>query len=277
MLPHPLTLWGRLKVVIVNLSLLQFRFVLLYFTKFPVSLHSWAKICWISIYSPCRPFKVWHILLEPGDADEWSSVRAGPPVHSWLSCGDGIAWNCFRRHICPLGSCPEPWAATLLDWSPEPRSWTRLRSRWRSTVTWGFLRVDLDWVITWFSSRFAQLTESFGDALNLTKLLIFLEENLVRNLLVQWCLTSCWEEWFWLFSFTNVLTKFLKLPQPYDLIKLLTELVGDGFHNFILGEVSELKWAWNDTFDDYIDGELTEVRRAGWLGFLTSDGLDGRN
>ena len=73
---------------------------------------------------------------------------------------------------------------------------------------------------------------------------------------------------------TNVLTKFLKLPEPSDLIKLLTELVGDGFNIFILDEVSELNRDEIDTFDDKYDGELTEVRRAGWLGFLTKEGLD---
>ena len=58
------------------------------------------------------------------------------------------------------------------------------------------------------------------------------------------------------------------------MIKLLTELVGDGFHIFILGEeVSELKGN-NDTCEDENDYKLTEVRRAGWLGFLTRDGLD---
>ena len=64
-----------------------------------------------------------------------------------------------------------------------------------------------------------------------------------------------------------VLTKFLKLPQPSDLIKLLTELVGDGFNIFILGEVSELNMNENVTFDDKLMRILTEVRRAGWLGF----------
>ena len=77
------------------------------------------------------------------------------------------------------------------------------------------------------------------------------------ELLTEWQCASC----------CIVLTKFLKLPQPSDLIKLLTELVGDGFNNFILGEVSELNKDEIDTFDDKNNVELTEVRRAGWLGF----------
>ncbi len=60
------------------------------------------------------------------------------------------------------------------------------------------------------------------------------------------------------------------------MIKLLTELVGDGFNIFILGEVSELKEGINDTFNDETLMRLTEVRRAGWLGFLTRYGLDGK-
>ena len=39
----------------------------------------------------------------------------------------------------------------------------------------------------------------------------------------------------------TLLTKFRKLPQPSDLINLLTELVGEGLNIFILvEEVSEL-------------------------------------
>ena len=75
---------------------------------------------------------------------------------------------------------------------------------------------------------------------------------------------------------TVVLTKFLKLPEPFDLIKLLTELVGDGFNNFILVEVSELNRDKYDTIDDKIMRILTEVRRAGWLGLVTKDSLDGK-
>ena len=48
----------------------------------------------------------------------------------------------------------------------------------------------------------------------------------------------------------TVLTKFLKLPQPSDLIKLLTELVGEGLNIFILVEVSQLKVDEIDTFEE---------------------------
>ena len=66
---------------------------------------------------------------------------------------------------------------------------------------------------------------------------------------------------------TNVLTKFLKLPEPSDLIKLLTELVGDGFNNFILGEVSQLNMNENVTFDDNIN-EDTHRGASSWLAGL---------
>ena len=70
---------------------------------------------------------------------------------------------------------------------------------------------------------------------------------------------------------TNVLTKFRKLPWPSDLIKLLTELVGDGFNNFILGEVSQLNMNENVTFDDNIN-EDTHRGASSWL----AGGLDQR-
>ena len=96
--------------------------------------------------------------------------RAGPPVHSWLSRSDGIAWIWFRRHVCPLGSCPEPWAALpSSDPSSELQCWTRQCSRRRSRVCWGFFneRSGISLIIL----EFAQFTESW-DTLILTKLLI---------------------------------------------------------------------------------------------------------
>ena len=51
------------------------------------------------------------------------------------------------------------------------------------------------------------------------------------------------------------------------MIKLLTELVGDGLNNFILGEVSELNIKENDTFDDNIN-EDTHRGASSWLAGL---------
>mgnify|MGYP006975725075 CR=1 FL=1 len=44
-------------------------------------------------------------------ADTQATVEGGATCAQRLSHGDGIAWTGFRRHICPLGSWPEPWAA----------------------------------------------------------------------------------------------------------------------------------------------------------------------
>ena len=41
-------------------------------------------------------------------ADTQAIVEGGAACAQRLSRGDGIAWTGVRRHICPLGSCPEP-------------------------------------------------------------------------------------------------------------------------------------------------------------------------
>ena len=51
------------------------------------------------------------------------------------------------------------------------------------------------------------------------------------------------------------------------MIKLLTELVGDGLNIFILGEVSQLEIEENDTFDDNIEKD-THRGASSWLAGL---------
>ena len=66
-------------------------------------------------------------------------------------------------------------------------------------------------------------------------------------------------------------------PSLMDTILLFTELAWEVLISlFHEAGVSELKENI-DTFEDRYDGKLTEVRRAGWQGFLTKDGLGSRN